>query len=849
MNHTWLIGIINGTIVIVVAFILYLGVEFRKRRKLQVKGKYLLNQVQSLIQAHRYQEAMTLLDSNTLKHIKPSKLLATVAMYRGICLQGLAPNAKNPPDNLRQALDEFNTALKSLASNKTAPEKASIFKSLGLCYTALADYEAKENHLNEAKKAFESGLKNITSKSNPVAYATLNYLLGKTCYSISQLNMTIQQDCLIQAAAALNEAEKFFSPKKYPAEYGRTHLALSQTLHALAHFQDAEGNLTQAIASAHNVLEYADPAANPSQYAAALYNLGSAHLALASLKNDSSQLRRAYRFFKRALRIYNLKDQPLEFAQTQQKLIQLYQNAAKNMNSPKYLYRSLQSGEAALKIFTVDRYPLSYGSIHFHQGKTLTQLAKYENPKHHLTKALAALQETAKVYTERLYPEVYTETQTFKGQIYLELADLEPSLALEPLTMALSSFKSAIRTYRFKSEVEAARVQELLGDTHQRLADWEDAAENLAQAITAHENALVTYTQHAYPVEHVGICRKLAKSYLSLASFSDRLDNLNKALKVLESITARLSPIKDGVAYAEVFGSLGATCRELATGEDRVSNLEKAISYYEKALKVNGDLQSKPAALLQADLGLTYKTLAQEKNKLTYLERATQSFQKALKTFTPESFPEEAALALSRLGDTYVELAEVADPEFNRTKAHGCFEKASTLTHALKNPLDSAKLNYSLGRNAMSLAGFGNAADLLQQAIQAFERALEVYATDYPEEYAAVLNDLGVAYQNLGEALPHAQETYLLNSVQCLKQALQIYCVKKYPLEHAMVQNNMGTAYSLLAEKQNRDYNLSSALSSFEAAKKLYTPAAHADDLKKVTTNIEKIKSRFRMTK
>jgi len=92
--------------------------------------------------------------------------------------------------------------------------------------------------------------------------------------------------------------------------------------------------------------------------------------------------------------------------------------------------------------------------------------------------------------------------------------------------------------------------------------------------------------------------------------------------------------------------------------------------------------------------------------------------------------------------------------------------------------------NFSLGWRA------GN----LEIGITCYSAASEVYTReDYPEQWATVQNNLGVAYSDRIEGV---RAENIEGAIACYREALKVYTREAYPEDWAMTQNNLGTAHS-----------------------------------------------------
>jgi tetratricopeptide (TPR) repeat protein len=129
----------------------------------------------------------------------------------------------------------------------------------------------------------------------------------------------------------------------------------------------------------------------------------------------------------------------------------------------------------------------------------------------------------------------------------------------------------------------------------------------------------------------------------------------------------------------------------------------------------------------------------------------------------------------------------------------------------------------------------GERADNLEQAITAYERALEVRTREaFPEDWAMTQNSLAIAYRNRirGE---HADN--LEQAISAYKQALEVRTREAFPEDWAMTQNNLAIAYSNRIRGERAD-NLEQAISAYKQALEVYTREAFPEQWAMTQNNL-----------
>ena len=130
----------------------------------------------------------------------------------------------------------------------------------------------------------------------------------------------------------------------------------------------------------------------------------------------------------------------------------------------------------------------------------------------------------------------------------------------------------------------------------------------------------------------------------------------------------------------------------------------------------------------------------------------------------------------------------------------------------------------------------GERADNLEQAIVAYEAALQVRTRDaFPQKWAMTQNNLGIVYKY---RIRGERADNLERAIAAFEAALQVRTRDTFPQQWAMTQNNLGNAYRERIRgdspdgdsKAERADNLERAIAAHEAALQVYTRDAFPDD-------------------
>ena len=133
-----------------------------------------------------------------------------------------------------------------------------------------------------------------------------------------------------------------------------------------------------------------------------------------------------------------------------------------------------------------------------------------------------------------------------------------------------------------------------------------------------------------------------------------------------------------------------------------------------------------------------------------------------------------------------------------------------------------ASLHLALGNALQTLGERESGPDSLEQAVAAYEAALQVYARErVPLDWATAQSNLGAALAVLGER--ESGPDRLGQAVAAYEAALQVYTRERVPLAWAATQNNLGSALQILGKRESGTARLEQAVAAYEAALREHT--------------------------
>ena len=151
-------------------------------------------------------------------------------------------------------------------------------------------------------------------------------------------------------------------------------------------------------------------------------------------------------------------------------------------------------------------------------------------------------------------------------------------------------------------------------------------------------------------------------------------------------------------------------------------------------------------------------------------------------------------------------------------------EKLSNLLEAttIHRPEHRAALHVTLGNALFALGERENGKERLEQAVNAYRTALQVYTRESaPLDWAMTQTNLGNTLRNLGDRETGTKR--LEQAVNAHRAALQVYTRESAPFDWAAAQNNLGNALSFLGEREDGTERLKEAVDAFQETLRVHT--------------------------
>ena len=311
----------------------------------------------------------------------------------------------------------------------------------------------------------------------------------------------------------------------------------------------------------------------------------------------------------------------------------------------------------------------------------------------------------------------------------------------------------------------------------------EDRAENIEKAIQHYEDALEERSRDAGSESHIMTRNNLGNTYM-VRIHGEHAQNIEHAIlhysKALEGNILRLPP-----GYrASLHYNVGDAYRCRIRG-DQTENIEKAIRHFHHALKVH-KRTAFPKEWAQARNNLGNAYLARIcGNRAANIERAISHIYQALTVYTEQTTSTDWSGAQNNLGNAY--LARINGERMeNIDHAIGCYKNALTVRTREIHPDDWAQTMSNLAGAERTRAN-----ENIESSIQRLHETLEVRTFDaHPRDWAETQNNLAIAYTDRihGDRAENIQQ-----AIQHYEQALEVYALgmPSYCLRTARALGNL----------------------------------------------------------
>lgn len=210
------------------------------------------------------------------------------------------------------------------------------------------------------------------------------------------------------------------------------------------------------------------------------------------------------------------------------------------------------------------------------------------------------------------------------------------------------------------------------------------------------------------------------------------------------------------------------------------------------------------------------------------LHRAWAEFEAALRSESTSTGSAPPTIPAS-LQSLLLEIVSIERPQEMPRKIALLQEAIQRADAGEGDPLVKAALLDELG-NALNADPRGNRRENLEQAIACYQEALRVYTlADFPQDYAATQNNLGLTY---GDRIAGTRRDNLEQAIACYQQALRVRTLADFPVDFRDTQLNLAwLALDALATEARAAGDKAGAREGYRRASDAYAAArrAHAE--------------------
>jgi len=253
--------------------------------------------------------------------------------------------------------------------------------------------------------------------------------------------------------------------------------------------------------------------------------------------------------------------------------------------------------------------------------------------------------------------------------------------------------------------------------------------------------------------------------------------------------------------------------------ESELAEYQRALRVWERMLAMEMDLLQRSNLLRRIGDGCL--EIIEHRNDLQVCRRAIDAYEEALQFYAPESYPALRARVLRGLGSAYSFLADLTERRGSLAKAISCWEEALGFFAAASFPEDHAAIQNELSGAYRKLAELESRRDNGKRAVEAAQAALSIYRSkDQLLDCAAAQSNLAGAYLILAQSAGYAanQADGCCKAMAACREALAAYAQDRYPARYAAVKNNLAIAYLALSQVEKREENCRNALFACQEA-------------------------------
>ncbi|KAM3116307.1 CHAT domain-containing protein [Phormidesmis sp. 146-33] len=296
------------------------------------------------------------------------------------------------------------------------------------------------------------------------------------------------QDCAIQCLkTALKIWNAFFKNEEIRREVAYNAGLQGDYYFTCHRISDEAEDLEKAIQCYEKVLTILTPANSPNSWALAKRSLGRAYKRR-ERGSKPTNLKRALQYYLDILEVSNVLDEPLEKqALTHREIGNLYSLRHKYFGNSSDINSAIHHHSQAGFLFLT----LGNPTEELLSRKAIIQIQFYESLKDRIVDAeplIEVCKQRLNFFSRQDHPVEWRQLQWELGQIYLTCSSVDEGGTTNFLELAIDHFKSAL--YTTHKETDSSfyiDVTLALGEVYKRMKRYDEAYDNLVEAITVGE--------------------------------------------------------------------------------------------------------------------------------------------------------------------------------------------------------------------------------------------------------------------------------------------------------------------------------------------------------------------------
>jgi len=632
--------------------------------------------------------------------------LCRCAINRAVCLQDLATRTEQAAP-LRLAAQELRAHLDNPAFNWPPSERLTAEIKLGTLYREIGTMEKSVDFLEASLEVLQDHLAGLASVA-PSASSTSGQDLGNAHHELGLTHRAVYdlhnlQPSLHAAVASFRAALAHRDLARLPTKSEETRNQLANALNALGSDQGSADLLREAAAMSRSLLTDDIRGRNASMWRSNQVNLATS-LASWARPLDTADAAPLLEEAIAALRLALSVSDESRRTDTMHNLGRALELLGSRRDNREMLEESVAIYERLLADYPASDPAIRHMRAKRNYAQALLELGHLEEGTDNLIRAISQLEAVVAFFKRDEFPEEWRNAYLGIGRCYMEMAHRadganEESAALwtgaiDALTIALEVTTRAERVF------------------------WIDITERLSRSLCQRIEA--TGDERDFP--------------LAIA-------HARAGLEIVD-------PVRETWSATSLQNTLGMALRKVGAKTGDIGMLREAVAAQRAAVACEPAGSSQISGLLQ-NLALALSILGSHEPGGESLAEAAEMFRQSLATRVEGSANRKLTAVLMDYGSTVRHLWDHSQNVADLDESMDAYARAASLCQPMTSSWGTAQHGRGV---ALRIKGqVTEDADLLQQAVDAFDQAIECrFALGEADNLANSRNSLGYALMVLG---------------------------------------------------------------------------------------------------